>query len=426
MLFIGLRIDDLISRGLPRVVLIALLCVPALAAHAELRPSAWDHEAPYRRSLWVTRWDYRSERDVERIFYNASSARFTDVMFQVRGEGTAFYKSPYEPWAWELSGRGSPRGVGVDPGWDPLAVAVREARRRGVRIHAYVNVLPAWAQSASPPEGSGHLYVTHRSWFMTDARGRRMKPGGFYAFLEPGLPEVREYLARLFARLVEDYPVDGLHLDYIRYPHERSSYAYHPTVVAEFKQRYGKSPSQDPANWSAFRRRQITATVREIRQAVNRVRPGLEISAAVLANRELAMSKSGQDALGWLDEGIVDAVVPMNYFEKMSQFRDFGEIYWGSAAAPKTWMGIIAESKNYNLQAEIRVSASEGLPGVAIFSYENLFPHHKSSKRATQVYETFVEAGPSSKPAYRPPAQIARAAPTEIKRHSRPVKVRLR
>jgi len=59
-----------------------------------------DEEGTYRRVLWVTRWDYRAAKDVERICYNAASARFTDVLFQVRGAGTVFYQSAKEPWAW--------------------------------------------------------------------------------------------------------------------------------------------------------------------------------------------------------------------------------------------------------------------------------------------------------------------------------------
>jgi hypothetical protein len=71
--------------------------------------------APYRRFLWVTRWDYRRPEDLTRIFRLAAQARFSDVFFQVRGEGTVFYKTDLEPWAWELSGRGV-AGTGTDPG----------------------------------------------------------------------------------------------------------------------------------------------------------------------------------------------------------------------------------------------------------------------------------------------------------------------
>ncbi len=100
------------------------------AAVPVLRSTPLDQEAPFRRFLWVTRWDYRTAEDIEQICYNAASARFTDLLFQVRGEGTVFFRSPYEPWAWELSGKGPESGVGIDPGWDPLQVAVREGRRR--------------------------------------------------------------------------------------------------------------------------------------------------------------------------------------------------------------------------------------------------------------------------------------------------------
>lgn len=178
----GIR-SPLTAHALLAFVL-ALMFAPVAPAGAEtpalsLRPTPLDNAAPFRRFLWVTRWDYASPEDIARICYNAASARFTDLLFQVRGEGTVFFNSPYEPWAWELSGKDPEVGVGIDPGWDPLAVAVREGRRRGLRVHAYLNVMPCWAQKVPPPKGRGQIYADHPDWLMVDSRGRRIKPNGF-------------------------------------------------------------------------------------------------------------------------------------------------------------------------------------------------------------------------------------------------------
>ena len=83
------------------------------------------------RGLWITRWDYETRQDVERCLDEAARLGMTDVFFQVRGQADAFYRSELEPWGHQLGGG--------DPGFDPLAVAVKRARRQGLRA-----ALPGW------------------------------------------------------------------------------------------------------------------------------------------------------------------------------------------------------------------------------------------------------------------------------------------
>ena len=93
------------------------------------------------RGIWVTRWDFRSPEDVRRVVADAASIGVTDVFWQVRGQGDSYYRSRIEPWGEELFRDDRSR---TDPGFDPLALAVQEAHRRGVRIHAWFNVMPMW------------------------------------------------------------------------------------------------------------------------------------------------------------------------------------------------------------------------------------------------------------------------------------------
>ncbi len=385
----------------------AAFIFPGSAPAVELRHSPLDDEADFRRFIWVTRWDYQSPSDIERICYNAASARFTDLLFQVRGEGTVFFKSPYEPWAWELSGRGPERGVGVNPGWDPLAVALREGKRRGLRVHAWINVMPAWNQKVSPPKDSGQLYVAHKSWLMVDADGRTMRPNNFYAFLDPGLPDVRDYLGKVVGRLAKDYALDGVHLDYIRYPvpdETGREFSFHPAVVKDFKQWSGKKPEQAGDQWLDYRRRQVTATVRQIRESVNRARPGLELSASVMADVDKGRNLAGQDAQRWLNEGLVDAVAPMCYVRNdMSKFRSETNTFLGSQRAKQqVWVGIWPRKENPSYLDQICESARQKAAGVAIFSYGELFPEHRVTHCCVDVYHTFISGclgGPERKSA---------------------------
>lgn len=359
-----------------------------------LRTTPLDEEAPFRRFLWVTRWDYRTPEDIERICYNAASARFTDLLFQVRGEGTVFFQSPYEPWAWELSGRGPETGVGVDPGWDPLAVAVREGRRRGLRVHAYLNVMPAWAQKVNPPAGRGQIYRDKPEWLMLDSRGRRIQPRGFYACVDPGLPEVRAYLANLMGRMAADYALDGVHLDYIRYPFETGDYSFHPSVTRDYEARTGKKAEASDPDWLQFRKDQVSAVVRDINRAVKAARPGIELSAAVIAKTEVGQKQAGQDPMAWLGRGDIDAIAPMVYVQDQGSFNEIAEPYMNGPERAHVWLGIWAVEKNRVLLDQIETGASRQVSGIAVFSYESLFKSHKTTQKAVDVYRSFVSAPP--------------------------------
>lgn len=116
------------------------------------------------RAIWVTRWDYRSESDVRAVIRNCKSLGLNRIYFQVRGRSDAFYRSELEPWAEELGGK--------NPGFDPLAVAIDEAGKSSIQLHAWVNVLAGW-KGKVPPKSKTHLYHTHPDWFLTD----RWPPG---------------------------------------------------------------------------------------------------------------------------------------------------------------------------------------------------------------------------------------------------------
>lgn len=349
-----------------------------------------DRVAPYRRVLWVTRWDYRTPEDVAAICYNAASARFSDILFQVRGEGTVFYPSQIEPWAWELTGK-TPETTGRDPGWDPLAVALREGHRWGLRVHAYLNVLPGWAQKTIAPPASGQLYSVRRSWFMVDAAGRRMSPRDWYAFLDPAREDVRAHLVSLFSEVARKYAVDGIHLDYIRYPHEKGDFSYQDDIVDRFVARYGAKPSSRPEQWQDFRRRQITETVAAISRAVKSVRPGLELSAAVLADRPKGENEAMQDALDWVRRGLVDAIAPMAYTDQMDVFERYMTYYVGDDLRRHVWLGVWADpDRNPRLAVQLERAVEKNFGGIGVFAYTNLFRNHKPTPRAVQAFNVFI------------------------------------
>jgi len=293
---------------------------PGLRQRPEPRPLA----KPVR-AVWVARFHYRTPDDIQTILKNCAALGCNTVLWQVRGEGTVAYPSRIEPWSAEYDFN--------DPGFDPLAIAVVEAHRHGLRIEAWVNVMPGW-RGPDPPPIPNQLYHARPDWFLYDAAGRRQPltaPGRkaderFYVILNPCLPEVRRHIGRVMEEIASNYDVDGLHLDYVRYawdttPDARQLYPRDARTLAIYRQQTGKLPEDDPQAWGHWRANQLTLLVGEIRKMLGRRRPGATLTAAVWADPSVGYREYFQNAIGWLRTGLLDAAMPMAYTEKLTDFE---------------------------------------------------------------------------------------------------------
>lgn len=315
------------------------------------------------RALWVTRWDYNSPSDVQRIVENASALHFNELLFQVRGNGTVFYNSSIEPWAEELNNH--------NPGWDPLKLAIRLAHRKGLQLHAWINVYPAW-RGTSPPEDTSQLYFTHPSWFMWDQFGNPQQLNSHYVYLSPTHPEVKKYLLDVCSEIYENYDVDGLHLDYVRFP--AFSYSYDPVSVEIFKTKYGDTPQNKPQEWSDWRESSITNFVADLYQSMKIFNPKLVLSASVVSEYNRGLRVFLQNSHEWLARGIVDIVYPMIYTDDDTLFTNLLLNHRLNDHGRHVYPGIEVITKDFTQQ--IKIARELGCVGSAIFSYDELFPYH--------------------------------------------------
>ncbi len=353
------------------------------------------------RAIWITRWDYKSADDIHQIVRNCAQAGFTDILFQIRGNGTVFYPSRYEAWAWELTGE-DPSTTGKDPGWDPLQTAIREAKASNLRIHAYANVFPGWRGTVQAPKASGQLWNKHPEWFMVDPTGWRMKPTSkWYTFLTPTRPDVRNYLQDLFAEIAA-YDLDGIHLDYFRFPADystvnkehfpkasqaelkkHSDFSYDDVSLDEFSKTYGKKPSEFPQAWDDFRRDGVTRTLQAIRRAAGDKADDLVLSSAVLADFEKARNEYFQDSPEWIRRRYLDWIVPMNYNVKShNQSLDEIKKSLGAEAFHRVCIdGINVSHNTEQIVKQVTYARASGCQGHAFFAYSTLFPGHKPNKK---------------------------------------------
>ena len=323
------------------------------------------------RAIWVARYHYYSPEDVRAVIRNCAALGCNTVLWQVRGEGTVGYPSRIEPWSREYAFR--------DPGFDPLAIAVEAAHKHGLRIEAYVNVMPGW-KGRKPPPVRSQLHYTHPEWFLRDESGRRQPLGDFYVVLNPCWPEVRRHIASVVEEIVARYDVDGVHLDYVRYAWDgtkdaRKRYPRDSRTLALYRRDTGRHPDDDPRAWNAWRANQLTRLVDDIRTAVDRSRPGATLTAAVWRNPQLGYRDYLQNGVAWLRAGLVDALMPMAYTTKLERLTADIESYRRLVGKRRVvpGLGIYLHEEPGQMRGQVQQCMRWG-GDFALFSYASLFP----------------------------------------------------
>src|ERR1051325_3745094 len=136
----------------------------------------------------------------------ASATGLNAIVFQIRPASDAVYESTIEPWAALLTGT-----QGTDPGYDPLAFAIREAHARGMELHAWINPFRAGNTADTLKLARSHLFYTRRDLVRIYAT---------QIWLDPGEPDVQDHVLRVATDIVRRYDVDAIHADDYFYPYQ--------------------------------------------------------------------------------------------------------------------------------------------------------------------------------------------------------------
>lgn len=352
-------------------------------------------------ALWITRWDYRSERDVQECFERAASLGVTDVLWQVRGQCDAFYKSDLEPWGRELF-RNLPADV-QEPGFDPLAIAVRAAHERGMRLHAWVNAMPLW-KGTVPPENPRHPFNAHPEWRLRDGEGNVQPLNEHYVIVNPLLDAVHDHTAAVCRDIAARYAVDGIHLDYIRYVSDTmtkpAAWCTDGASLEVFRARTGREWTGSEADRRAMQaliRTRISEMVERIRREIRSARPGVQLSAAVWRRPDLGRDTYLQDGAEWVRSGLLDRAYPMIYTKSDDQFAsDLGA--WLAAAPGQRitpGLGIYMHAPGAS-RSQFAKAGDGGADGLALFAYAAMFesvdPNQDKSAPAVAERKARLEA----------------------------------
>ena len=356
------------------------------------------------RALWVVRTSLTTPRSVEAVVRTAREHGFNTLLVQVRGRGDAYFNNGVEPRATRLALQ--------PPQFDPLLAILGSAHDAGLRVHAWISVNLV-ASASNLPASRDHIIYRHPEWLMVPrdiaeqmaaiapdspaylgtlsrwTRDHIDAVEGLY--LSPLTQGAAAYTAEVLADLVGRYPVDGVHLDYVRYPNDAFDYSRsameeiradvrpHLQPVerlrmdARFRVRPTSYADRYPERWSALRRSRLTSLVMRLRTVVKRRRPDAIFSAAIVPDETDARTVRLQDWRTWLEGRLLDAVSPMAYTQDARIFASQIAAIRDVAASTHVWAGIGA----YRLSAaqtidNIRTARRLETDGIALFSYDSL------------------------------------------------------
>lgn len=387
---------------LPRVMFVCLTLLALTFTHdgARLHAQAAPEEV---RALWVTRSTLTSPDSIVRMVRSAQAGGFNTLLVQVRGRGDAYFSGTVEPRASDLAAR---------PAFDPLATILEEAHAAGMQVHAWIAVNLV-SSAYELPASRQHIIYRQPDWLMVPreiatemlrvnprspeyvgrlARWTRANSSAVEGLYTSPIHEgAAEHVAAVVREMVTKYALDGVHLDYVRFPGDNFDFSraaldqfkttVQPDLTPDERRSVDARERLDPFayiatyrdRWSAFRNARLTALVMRVRTVIKTARPATRISAAVVPDAQLALSERHQDWRTWLDQGLIDVLCPMAYSTDAAVFERQIAAAQALAGDRPVWAGIGAyRLAPAQILAHVGAARRVGAAGIALFSYDSL------------------------------------------------------
>jgi uncharacterized lipoprotein YddW (UPF0748 family) len=360
------------------------------------------------RAVWSGPQNFNTPEKLEAFIKMLKDANLNGVIALAYLEGFACYPSDIVPrHRWSINPD--------DPNYDPLGELVKRAHQEGIQVHVYItsNLNNRFKKEKN------HPVTLHPEWVSADetgksllkySKGKMEKYGVEGAYLDPGNLKAREFIVKMHTDVMMKYDLDGVQFDYIRLPGTYSnspglvypgrSFGFNPESVRRFKEQYGFDPidllkkrkrymkemgraeyERKCYQWDDWRRDQVTAVVRAVREFQLKNKPKMWLSAAVIASPDLAYRTLFQDWRRWEQEGLLDAVAPMAYSMHTPLV-----VYWIRTAVAnaipgeQVWAGLgayrVSEMPD-ELVRQVELCRKEGARGIVFFSGSTLLRNPK-------------------------------------------------
>ena len=312
-----------------RLLLTVLALALALTGFGAPRAAA--EPAPQWRSYWVDAFNpgIYDAGQVAKLVADAQAVNANALLVQTVRRFDCFCNDALYPRT----------GAAIAPApFDPLAEIVKQGKAAGLEVHAWVNVTTLWNAAAAPTDPN-HVYNTH-GFTATGAdrwlnkRHDGVERVGNNSFIDPANPAVVDYIVEGIRSIQANYDIDGINLDYIRYPDYNvtdggtfvNDWGYSDVSLARFGAATGRTdvPAPTDEQFSDWRRDQVSALVRKIyvemyatdaadRLSINGITYAYGPSHYGSWEQTRPYANVMQDWYGWSTEGIVDTVTAMNY-----------------------------------------------------------------------------------------------------------------
>lgn len=252
------------------------------------------------------------------------------IIFQVRPASDAFYKSKNEPWSEWLSGV-----QGDKPSFDPLKFVVTECHKRNMELHAWFNPFRAFAKGQGSLS-TKHISHRHGDWLVSYHHGK---------YINPGIPEARQYLVQEIMGVVEKYDIDGVHFDDYFYPYPVNGQPFEDSLT------YAKYNDgiTDKGDW---RRSNINNFIKTLHANIVSEKPHVKFGVSPFGVwRNKKDDETGSDTYAsipsydsiyadtrkWLDEGWIDYIAPQIYWSTKFKPASFSVLipWWAENGADR-------------------------------------------------------------------------------------------
>ncbi|MGI0481484.1 glycoside hydrolase family 10 protein [Geminocystis sp. CENA526] len=352
---------------------------------------------PEVRAIWLDRGTIvkaKSKEDLKPLFDRMAESGINTVFFETVNASYPIYPS-----------RVAPEQNPMTKGWDPLQASIELAHERGIELHAWAWIFAAANQGHNRILGQDENYLgpvlsRNPSWVLKDKQGQvfNRTPGFKKAFFDPANPQARAYILKLLEEIATNYNVDGIQLDYIRYPFQdtmtRQQFGYTDVSRALFRENYGIDPMtltpSSPAwsQWTAFRIKQVNSFVAEASQRLKQKRPELVISTAVFPmERRERLNTLQQHWEEWIYSEWVDMMVLMTYALYTGSFEERNQgVYEFSHRNPSLIIPGIRLLNLPNSEAFDQLQSIRNMPsgGFALFAAENFNTELQAMFKTTQ------------------------------------------
>lgn len=254
-----------------------------------------------------------SRMEIERLVLFAEQTRMSDIYIQVYRANRSWFAStvsddsPYKTFLALV-------------GEDPLALLIKKAHRKHIKVHAWLNLLSLSQNTHAPIlKKLGRDALTRNIKEKTKLKDYEID--GQY-FLEPGNLRVRQELTTMVEELLRAYPaLDGIQFDYIRYPDTNPHYGYSTMNMLRYKEATKTKSIVDTSHeWQQWKRDQVTSLLEELVRTTRKIRPNIKVSTTGCSSYTRAYKEAFQDWPTWVNKGIVDFVTVMTYPEDPLQF----------------------------------------------------------------------------------------------------------